>query len=62
MDINDAYQAAFSMRDQGGSFVKALALAWFVADDDNREKLQTTFPEYFTRYLAINKEYSRSNG
>lgn len=34
----------------GGSFVKALAEAWFRADSDNHAKLYAAFAEYYDRY------------
>lgn len=37
------------MEAQGGSFVKAIAKAWFKADNVNKEKLVNAFP-YFAEY------------
>lgn len=34
----------------GGSFVKALAHCYVVADNNNRAKLHAVFSEYFDRY------------
>jgi len=38
-----------SMKDNGGSFVKALAEAWYHADYINKKKLEGTF-SYFNDY------------
>jgi len=38
-----------SMKDNGGSFVKALAEAWYHADHINKKKLEDTF-SYFEDY------------
>lgn len=35
----------------GGSFVKSLAECYRHADMINKNKLTTTFPEYFEKYL-----------
>ena len=34
----------------GGSFAKAIAGAWQVADDLNRARLEAAFPDLFKRY------------
>jgi hypothetical protein len=41
------------MRKRGGSFVKALAETYVLADPDNRERIKDAFPEYWMRYLQI---------
>ena len=42
--------ALHMMEVQGGSFVKALAHCYYMADASNREKLYSTFQEYFNGY------------
>jgi len=42
-----------AMRKRGGSFVKALAETYVLADPDNRERIKDAFPEYWMRYLQI---------
>ena len=45
------YDSALHMMEvQGGSFVKALAHCYYMADASNREKLYETFSEYFKGY------------
>ena len=34
----------------GGSFVKALAQAWLLADEDNCRRIEAAFPEYMQKY------------
>lgn len=40
----------------GGSFVKALANCYYMADPANKRKLADTFAEYFERYEVIAKQ------
>jgi hypothetical protein len=42
--------ALHMMEIQGGSFVKALAHCYYMADTANREKLYESFAEYFHGY------------
>lgn len=42
------------MMEQGGSFVKELGAAWYVADPINKAKLCLTFEHYFVKYGADN--------
>jgi len=51
-EITD-YQIADAMKAIGGSFVRALGLAWFAADLINREKLKAAFPEYWEEYREL---------
>lgn len=46
-----------AMQQFGGSFVRALGALWPLADDENRARLKTAFPEYWITYrdLAILK-------
>ena len=41
------------MEELGGSFVRALAAAWYAADENNRARLHVAFADYFERYRAI---------
>jgi hypothetical protein len=42
-----------AMRKRGGSFVKALAETYVLADPDNRERIKEAFPEYWMHYLHM---------
>ena len=44
---------ANNMASYGGGFVNALGIALKRADDENRKKLSSAFPEYFKTYLNI---------
>lgn len=46
------YKAADAMMTNGGSFVKELGAAWYVADPINKAKLCLTFEHYFVKYGA----------
>lgn len=45
---------AFSV--YGGSFVRALALAWNCGDTVHRERIKATWPEYWKAYRRFVKE------
>ena len=49
MDGNQM-QVVEAMQKYGGSFVKALAMAFYMADFKNFIKLKNAFPEYWTEY------------
>lgn len=50
----DFHQAANVMANGHlGGFAESLALTWFRADSNNREKIQATWPELFERALEI---------
>ena len=38
------------MEVQGGSFVKALAHLYYMADSKNKPRVRAAFPEYFEQY------------
>ena len=38
------------MTNQGGSFAKAIAAVYYVADSQNRAKLEAAFAELFEQY------------
>ena len=42
-----------AMATYGGSFVKGLARLYLLGDPDNRQKLASTFTEYFHKYDAM---------
>lgn len=56
MPINsdDKYHVSEAMRQYGGGFVQALGVALSKADSDNAQRIQTAFPELWTKYSAIN--------
>jgi len=47
------YQVISAMRYHGGSFAEALALAFFKADPDNRQRLKAAFPELWREYSEL---------
>lgn len=57
--LADCIQA---MIDHGGSFVRALAATWRVADDSNRARLQEAFPEVFQRYERLAEKLTKMEG
>jgi len=54
MDEED-FKVIENMEKYGGSFVKALAEAFFRSDPDNFVKLRKAFPEYWEEYKNFNK-------
>jgi len=42
----------------GGSFVKALAQCFYLADNINFEKLKSTFSEYWLKYETMSNKKS----
>jgi len=50
--MKDYDNALHMMEVQGGSFVKALANCYYMADTPNKTKLRETFAEYFNNYEA----------
>jgi hypothetical protein len=42
-----------AMQNHGGRFVRALAAAWLAADESNRARIETAFPELWIRYERI---------
>jgi len=42
-----------AMEQYGGSFVKALALCFYRADENNFKKLKDAFPEYWKQYEGM---------
>jgi len=53
MNIDDKSKAIRAMEEFGGSFVKTLALAWRLADPNNRTRIETTWPELFAHYFEM---------
>jgi len=51
-DMTDAdlHKAAHNMENYGGGFAGAIALAYFRADSNNRERIINAFPELFERF------------
>lgn len=51
---NLGYAVVEAMEKEGGSFVQALARMWRTGDQNNRRKVEETWPEYFAEYaLAL---------
>lgn len=51
-----------AMKTYGGSFVKALAVAWEVADSENRKRLETAFPEIVEKYTKMDEGMETASG
>lgn len=49
----DTAKAVEAMSTFGGSFIRALAQAWYCADSINRARLEQAFAPEFLRYLAM---------
>lgn len=49
---DQAYKVAKRMRDHYGSFASAIACAYMLADQSNRETLLTAFSDLFNRVHA----------
>lgn len=47
------HQVFKAMEEFGGSFVRALAAALRVADQVNRERIKTAFPEVWEKYALF---------
>jgi len=45
-----------AMEKYGGSFVQALAVCFYRADQDNFHKLKQTFSEYWSKYEKVAEE------
>ena len=53
------FEVVDEMNKYGGSFVKALAQCFYLADVNNFKKLKETFSEYWSQYeKSINKDKS----
>lgn len=44
----------------GGSFVKALAHLYYMADSSSKPRVRAAFPEYFERYERMYQEHKRA--
>jgi len=53
MKIEEKIMAVRAMEENGGSFVQTIALAWRLADPDNRQRIEATWPELFSHYLEM---------
>ena len=47
-----------TMMEYGGSFVRKLGAAAFVADDQNLRRIKNTWPEYWDQYTRMAKQLS----
>jgi len=47
------YDVLSAMQYHGGSFVQALAVAWFRADEENVARLKAAFPELWQEYADL---------
>lgn len=65
MNENEKYWMMKAMRVYGGSFVKALAMAWMYADVFNWSRLEKAFPDYIKKYQEMGRrleEKSKEKG
>ena len=51
----DDYKVVEKMLEMGGSFVKALARAYQLADSDNKQRIKQAFQDYWQRYSDLAK-------
>ncbi len=49
--------ALHMMEVMGGSFVKALAHLYYMADSTNKVRVRQAFPEYFEKYEAMYRQH-----
>lgn len=54
-DHDEMLEISGAMLQFGGSFVKALAAAWRLADEDNSARIVAAFPEYVAKYRELAK-------
>ena len=59
--MNDDYWTALAMREQGGSFVSLLGELFHRADDDNRDKIKTTWRDYWKTYEPLGQSLKRED-
>lgn len=59
--MNDDYWTVQAMKEFGGSFVKALADAFFSADDHNRHLIKETWPGPWEHYLRLGQQLKRKD-
>lgn len=55
----EPYRVAEKMEMEGGSFVAKLGQAWMVADNENRRRIETTWPEYWAEYAERVRAFDR---
>lgn len=60
MDM-EQFHAVRAMHRYGGSFAKALAQAFIVADVQNYARLKAAFPEIFAHYLKMSKRLPKTD-
>lgn len=51
--MNDDFWTTQAMFTYGGSFVCRLGHLFLSADDDNREKIKATWPDYWSKYASL---------
>lgn len=52
-DEDELYSIVDAMERFGGSFARSIAHAWHAADNRNKARLQTSFPELFEQYKLM---------
>lgn len=50
MTQTELYATFNAMQREGGSFVRALSVAWVYADPDNRALIEQTWPDLVEKY------------
>lgn len=58
LDEKEKWIVTQNMLDQGGGFVRALAIAIRKADPTNYQKLKNAFPEYWKQYYNDRKLFN----
>jgi len=51
--MKDNYSIIAAMKQYGGNFVKHLAELWIAADSANRQRIESTWPEFFEQYQKL---------
>ena len=60
MTHNEKLVTIRAMKRYGGSFVKVIAQAWLLADEDNERRIEATWPECVTKYGPGSSMYAET--
>ena len=61
-DRQKEWEVVQAMKHYGGGFVKALANAWFHADEDNQRRIREAWPEYWGEYDSMAEMMRNQDG
>lgn len=50
MNTTDRFKTIQTMEKYGGGFCQKLAVAWYAADDRNKQRIELAFHDYMTEY------------